>query len=340
MEDSSIAFDNIDTSDGFMPAITLGGGERAEINFGVTGDLKHYESIEGLGFIALCAPHALQYNIPLWFSSHGGVEMLEDKGKYETVLKNGSIVVTCKDWDYSIQSEQECFRLNAGCSVASSILAPPPPTLLPRPALLSPSPSPLGDNVGELSLDSALSMKQLGRNMPVSFSVVFPSGQVPCLAFVGWTTPTFRYVESQFSMFDKDETLLEEHTHEGCEYGQHTEVDGETPGDVTPSASSKKTFRTAFMVCLCSLLPTYTAQLIGPVRYGEGQGVKVWNWGERKGSEFGIGGREGGRTRIWGGRGSEFGIGGNEACSFLQSLSSPQGMLYSEPINWRGGVQF
>ena len=270
LEDSSIAFDKIDTSEGFMPAITLTGGERARLNFGLTNNLRHYAGVKSLGFTALCAPESLQYNIPLWFSSHGGLELVEGGGRYETLRANGSIVVSSRDWDYSVQSEQECFRLNAGCTVASSSLAAPPPTLLPRPALLSPSPSPLPDGVqGELTLDGAMILRQQRKGVPVSFSVVFPSGQVPCLAFVGWTTPTFRYVESQFGMVDRDEASpLESHTHEGSEYGQWTEVRGEIPGDVTPSSSrSGRKYRSAFMVCLCSLLPSYTAQLTGPVRY-------------------------------------------------------------------------
>lgn len=268
MDDSSVAFNHIDTSKGFMPAITLAGGEQAQINFGMTGDLKYYNLVQAMGYTALCAPQALQYNIPLWFTSHGGLKMLgkDSVEKYEAVHKSSSIQVVCKDWDYSLQSDQECFRLNAGCSVASNTVTPPPPTLLPRPTLLTPTPSPLAENVGELSLEGAQSVR---HTKPVSFSVVFPSGQAPSTAFVGWTTPTFRYVDGQFDMADQDDdALMEDQTQEGRDYGQHAEVViGGTPGDVTSmSSAEKKCFRSAFMVCLSSLLPTYTPQLISPVR--------------------------------------------------------------------------
>lgn len=250
LEDSSVAFEDIDTSEGFMPAITLSGGERAEVNFGHSSEeLKYYHLFEGLGYLALCSPRALQYNIPLWYSSHGGFLVLDDRSpKFKVTRTCQSLSVMCIDWDYSMQSDQDCLRLNMGCSVNFSRVSMLP-TLIPRPGPLSPSP--MTENV---TLDDVLT-QQLSK-VPVSFTVVFPVGQSPCVAFVGWTTPTFRYAEDQFRSGEdsSDCVFLDQHSHDS-QYGQLMELGGDSTS-----------VRTAFMVCLCDLLPAFVQQLTSPVR--------------------------------------------------------------------------
>ena len=235
-----------------MPAITLSGGERALINFGhSTEELKYYHLFEGQGYVPLCSPRALQYNIPLWYSSHGGFLPLNNKSrKFKLDCGCNTLAVLCRDWDYSLQPDQDCFRLNMGCTVSCS-KSSPPPTLTPRPGPLSPlleaEPS---------SLDDLLTQEMSA--VPVSFSVVFPMGQSPCVAYVGWTTPSFRYSECQFWPPEDDGVFLDQHSH-GTDYGQFMELSGDVGGSVR--------CRTAFMVCLCDLLPSYAQQLTSPVRY-------------------------------------------------------------------------
>lgn len=289
LEDSSIAFDNIDTSEGFMPGVTLSGEQRVEINFGHSSEeLEYYPYLKSSGYIALCSAKALHYNIPIWYSSHGGFTMLGDTthSQFKTTQRSGVISVSCRDWDYAMLSDQECFRLNMGCTV-SSLSSSPLPTLLPRPGLLTPSP--VAENTGFLLSDGLQHQQQQQRqrqqqqqvtSTPLSFTVVFSTGQVPCLAFLGWTTASFHYMESQFSSLvetegeEKDQVF---HKHQSCTaYGHQMVISndrhdidrGEKGGE---GVNTPTTFRTAFMVCLCDLLPTFTPQLTAPVRW-------VWVW--------------------------------------------------------------
>ena len=259
-----MAFSEVDTSEGFMPGVTLSGGEMAEINFGQSNEeLCHYGLVESQGYLALCSPQALQYNIPLWYSSHGGFLVLDDRkphplARYRVHRECVKLGVVCQDWDYTIQSDQDCFRLNMGCTV-NSTHSSAMPTLVPRPRPLSPSP--ITEDAAHFGQEDVLTRRF--TNKPVSFFVEFPVGQSPCLAFVGWTTPTFRYVESQFAPPGCGEDEWEEgevfHSHDHAHYGQFMELSGQR-------GVKEDQLRTAYMVCLCDLLPSYTQQLLGPVR--------------------------------------------------------------------------
>lgn len=277
-EDCSFAFQDIDTSDGMMPAISLAGGERAQVNFGCSREeLQFYSYLEGLGYMSLCSHSTLQYNIPLWYSFHGGFQMLDDPPgrnpncKFDTKRRSSGFAVTCRDWDYSMQSDQDCLRLNIGCTVRGGdeeSVSSPLMTLLPRPGLLSPSPC--LDVEGSVSFTDMLAQKPPLLGAPLSFSVEFSAGQVPCLAFVGWTTPSFRYVESQFTSRED----ADHHSHGGSSYGQLIEMVGgggtlpshDAAGAGAGAGESSTSFHTAFMVCLCDLLPSYITQLTAPVR--------------------------------------------------------------------------
>ncbi len=247
-QESTITFENVDTSRGFVPAITLSSGEKAQINFGHSSEeLKYFTYFERSGYIPLCSPVALQYNIPLWYSAHGGYKMMEDESKYITRKTDTWISVECKDWDYSLQSEQECIRLNVGFIVGSS----PSLTLVPRPGLLSPMPVTEDSNL--TSPDNVI--RKL-PDKPISFTVEFPSGQVLSSTAVGWTTPSFRYVESHYGDGS--------HENQCCSsdflYGQRVEVDrGDNDGG--------ERFDNAFMVSLCNFFPTKTPQLTAPARF-------------------------------------------------------------------------
>lgn len=255
-----------------MPAITLFAGERAQINFGGSSEkLKYYMYFESAGYKPLCSHSTLQYNIPLWYSYHGGFKNLREleqrrNSKFVTQQTSSGFSVHAREWDYAMQSEQEVLRLNMGFTVSSSSDVPLTPTLVPRPGILSPTPSP--ENAS-FTLSEGLTMRP--DNKPISFSVVFPAGQVPSAVFLGWTTPSFRYVPSQFASKDEEEEESKNVEAEGkirtvhsrASYGQCLEVRNLSAQGSVETVNSLKT---AFMVRLCDLLPMQTAQLVFPVK--------------------------------------------------------------------------
>lgn len=138
------------------------------------------------------------------------------------------------------------------------------PTLVPRPGVLSPSlspESPMGFNLQETGL--------FPSNKPISFSVKFPSGQVPSSVFLGWTTPSFRYVPSMFKRKESGEDvckvswLCTRDASPDLICGQNLQVrrDGFQGGFETVHS-----VKTAFMVCLSDLLPEINQQLRVPVK--------------------------------------------------------------------------
>lgn len=241
-----------------MPAITLSCGQRAELNFGrSSSELEYFVYFERYGYVPLCSPSALQYNIPLWYSSHGSFEVIansDPNSRLETSYTYSSIAVKCKEWDYSMQPEQECIRLNMGFTV-NPLASQRAPSLTPRPSLCSPSPSAEDHDV---KFDDTLLRRKV-FSVPLSFSVVFPPGQLVCLAFVGWTTPSFRYMKEWFSAQDEQEPpTSSSHTHND-DFGQDIQVFNK---EALPLCSC----RTSFMVRLCELLDISTPQLTAPVK--------------------------------------------------------------------------
>ena len=89
----------------------------------------------------------------------------------------------------------------------------------------------------------------------------------------------------------------DQHSHNSEGYGQRMEIDPTSSGVEEEEWSGSEDdppmrFRTAFMVCLCDLLPAYTQQLSAPVRW-VWQGVwhvcgRVWHvcWRERCGIDL------------------------------------------------------
>lgn len=261
--DSSIAFHNIKASEGFVPAITLFAGERAQINFGLK--LEQNVHFEIAGYKPLCSHSTLQYNIPLWYSYHGGFKSLrepkhQNTSKLETRPTTSGLMVLAQEWDDSMQSEQEVLRLNMGFTVISSSNPPLTPTLVPRPGVLSPMPLPENAN---FTLEGGLGLRS--NDAPISFSVVFPAGQVPSAVFLGWTTPSFRYSPSQFSSKEEEkvDNSISTH-HSGVRHGQCLEAYSDSSQGTAEVVSS---LQTAFMVCLCDILPVCSALLVIPVKY-------------------------------------------------------------------------
>ena len=250
--DSSTAFNNINTSKSFVPAITLCAGERAQINFGRSSEkLKYYSSFEGAGYRPLCSHNTLRYNIPLWYSYHGGFKSLVEQ-KYQKNSKlvmhqtSSGLSVQAKDSDYAMQTEQELLRLNMSFTVTPSQTSLTP-TLVARPGIFCPIST--FEDVDFL-LDDELSTKCDDR--PISFSVVFPAGQAPSSVFLGWTTPSFRYIASQFSMHQP-----------GAGYGQTLKTYSTSTQESAGLINDQKT---AFMVCLSDLLPVQSGQLVSSVQ--------------------------------------------------------------------------
>lgn len=175
------------------------------------------------------------------------------------------ISVLARDFDYTLQSEQEVLRLNMGFTVSTALNVPLTPTLVPRPGITSPSP---------LSENACFSLENVKPDSkPISFSVKFPAGQVPSAVFLGWTTPSFWYIPSQFASKEEDEEEENKradaegkiHSHDrgvGC-YGQCLEAYSHSAQGSTEVEGGLKT---AFMVCLCDLLPVHSAQLVSPVK--------------------------------------------------------------------------
>lgn len=226
--DSTIAFDHVNSTEGFVPAITLSAGERAQFNFGQSEEALRYNH-SASGFEPVCCPTALAYNVPIWYSSRGGYETIDHthptlltqrkslaEGEYDSIIS-----ISSKNWDYSALPKQECLRLNVGVSFAQTT-----PTF------------------EDDQSDTGISF---GRNIDIKecvgervcYSVVVPSGQDPSQVFMGWTTPEFRYVESQFQMPGPDSIPNERR------YGQQIDLIG-------PSLQGSS-YSTAFMVCLSDL---------------------------------------------------------------------------------------
>ena len=153
------------------------------------------------------------------------------------------------------------LRLNMGFTVSSPQVPPLTPTLVPRPGILSPMP--LAENAS-FSMADFYDTKPDDR--PISFSVVFPAGQVPSAVFLGWTTPSFRYIPSQFSIRKNDGVDIgcAISTHQpGVRWGQCLEAYSDS---LAGSAEVVSSLKTAFMVCLTDLLPIRTVQLVIPIK--------------------------------------------------------------------------
>ena len=192
--ESTIAFSNISsTGGGFIPAITLSAGEKAQFNFGRSQDAMQHD-YTAAGFQPLCAPTALPYNLPLWYSSHGGYELIDHTHPSLTsesrAVANGEaaqsiISVRQTDCDFSTPPKQECLRLCVGVAFSQT--------------------TPTVENTCER----------------LCYSAVVPAGQDPDHVFVGWTTTEFRYIESQFKA-DSNSTSLSA----DMQYGQRIDLIG------------------------------------------------------------------------------------------------------------------
>ena len=167
------------------------------------------------GFQPVCAPTALPYNLPLWYSSHGGYEVIdhthptltsESRAISNTEAAHSIISVRQTDWDFSTPPKQECLRLCVGVAFSQT--------------------TPTGEDECEDKCER------------VCYSAVVPAGQDPDHVFVGWTTTEFRYIESQFKI-DSDTQSADMH------YGQRIDLIGRS--DVSH-------YSTAFMVSLSELL--------------------------------------------------------------------------------------
>ncbi len=132
-----------------------------------------YHDYTAGGFQPVCAPTALPYNLPLWYSSHGDYENIDhthptlttETSPLASVKENSIISVRLKDWDFSTPPKKECLRLCVGVAFPEA-----PPT---------------EDEESEYC-------------ERVCYSVILPAGQDPGDVFIGWTTPEFRYIEEQF----------------------------------------------------------------------------------------------------------------------------------------------
>ncbi len=225
------------------------------------------------------SPASLHYNVPLWYSSpHGSYDIVDHahprltpkrmtselKRCQSTVCVSPApqpavISLTCKDWDYTVQAQQECLRLSLGVLVSRANDAPAIPVFCPRPGPLSPTPTPDSDGCHDLRSDYFAPKK-----LTVSYSVVVPAGQDPSNIFIGWTTAGFRYVASQFrsnSWKESSPDSLPQH----MRYGQHVEYSWRKKSASTssqlavhppPLESGKSiSISTAYLVCLNDLLP-------------------------------------------------------------------------------------
>ena len=211
--ETTLAFTQVTSSGGFVPAITLSAGERAKFNFGRSLEAMHHDYTAS-GFTPVCAPTALPYNLPLWYSSHGGYDTIDHthstltaKSKPTSLGEPDSMIsVTLKDWDISVPPKQECLRLCVGVAFSQT----------------TPTPEEGGERV--------------------CFSAVFSSGQDPDHVFVGWTTPEFRYIESQFK--PSNGSIPD---HGEMHFGQGIDMIGPSKGGVVH-------YSTAFMMSLSELL--------------------------------------------------------------------------------------
>ena len=122
---------------------------------------------------------------------------------------NSKVSISHKQWSYSTyKSNPVCLRLNVG--VRTGTPGTPPP-----------------------------------QSLKVSYTAVISAGQDPKTVFLGWTTPSFRYMEDQPP-------------------GQVVELLGElsTPGVVCNS--------TAYLMCLADVLDRQQLPLQSSQRYGFG----------------------------------------------------------------------
>lgn len=213
--ESTIAFSDITSNGGgFTPAITLSAGEKAQFNFGRSQDAM-YHDYTASGFQPVCAPTALPYNLPLWYSSHGGYSDIDHTHPTLTTEtstlpggdENSIISVQLKDWDFSTPPKKECLRLCVGVALPET-----PPT-----------------DSDEEACER------------VCYSVVVPAGQDPGDVFIGWTTAEFRYMEEQFLRSDDDAVV----SPGDARYGQRIDLIGR---------SEVAHYSTAFMTCLSELL--------------------------------------------------------------------------------------
>lgn len=201
---------------------------------------------------------SLHYNLPLWYSSnHGAFQIidpshlrLKTERKCPTQRGTSIISVSCKEWDYSKHAKQECLRLNIGVAVSPHNASFS--SIHPRPGPLSPIHISETDPFPGVS--GSCSPK---RKMNVSYSVIVPAGQDPHVVFVGWTTPGFKYIESQFHSRSR--------RHSGSvplplSYGQQVEVVSMQQRQSSRGAKElgetqqRAHYSTAFMVCVSELL--------------------------------------------------------------------------------------
>ena len=235
----------------------------------------------GISFLP-CSPVSLHYNIPLWYSSLQGAYHVIDsthprlavkRRRSERQLQTGPLAVTsvsCVDWDYSHHSYQECLRLNLGVTLAMQAASPTLPTIHPRPGPLSPSPT------ADMDLNQVFShyLAAGPQKLKASYSVAIPAGQDPGAVFIGWTTAGFRYIESPFQ--SRSHSRSPSAVLSCQQYGQCVEVfashrpsRGSLGGQGKPS--SMATHRTAFLVCLASLMEDPSSHLAVPARSASGQ---------------------------------------------------------------------
>ena len=231
--ESPIAFENINTVNGLVPAITLSAGEVARLNFGRNEDALHSTFT---GFKPVCSSRAkaLHYNIPLWYSSHDGEYRVVDHTHPNLVAmqldgSDSKVDIKFKDHEQAC-TDHQCLRLNFGVTVSSSARL----TLHPRPGPLSP----MCEEINLKGFEDVLANQNEGK---VSFSLIIPAGQDTHAVFIGWTTAGFRYIHSQFQ---RDESRSYDHT----KYGQHVRVIGQR------RASAASSYSSAFMVPLSQLL--------------------------------------------------------------------------------------
>lgn len=235
---------------------------------------------------SLSSRSSLHYNIPFWYSSSRGAYEVVDHAhprltpKRKSVNEGQSCVcassppqpaiisLTCKDWDYSAHAQQECLRLNLGIVVSPNDNTPTTAAVCPRPGPLSPTPTPDSDTRKDLGASYFAP-----RNITVSYSAVVPAGQDPNTVFIGWTTPGFQYVASQFrssSWKGTSPDSLQPH----MRFGQHVEFlwrkkSLSASGHLSvhqPSKEPRSSVSTAYLVCLNDLLPRSLVSLPVSVR--------------------------------------------------------------------------
>ena len=244
--DSSIAFSEVDVSQGLVPAITLFAGERASMNFGLSEEPLSC-SFVGSGFQPVCNPMSLHYNIPLWYSAPGDYDVIDSTHPrlYEKRVSGGDQISTIEVYSRVVDtSKQECLRLNFGVTVScDEDELDQCPSSSPRRHLFLPSSA--KENVSFYGFTNGPPPRESDRQA-VAYSVVIPTGQDPEGVFVGWTTAGFRYIHSQFQS-DK-----EAHSPDS-QYGQQVKVAKHTS---QVGLECESTYSTAFMVCLADLLPS------------------------------------------------------------------------------------